>query len=373
MIIGSADTGNGMCNVFVRDNSGRIHGFQLPSIRASVTGDSLGLGKRELSFEWVETPEGRFVVGDDVMRISRRRVEMHQSLLRYGDGVHMFLTDVTIAKIMQKFHVKPEPIDLTVFCPPGVYARRKNKIKKEFLDHRAYIQFKRDKNPRTWTYRSVTVWPEGLGAIACFVLNENGEQVPTNALSGRNLVIDLGVLTSDHFIIQDGQFNPEAFQTSTDGGIKSHVLLPVLRDLQRESSQFDHFNWCDIDEVLRRWLKRKSTCFPSKSRNPCDKCKQDCQLYGPQNTVKLGRMFESRCNLYANWVANVIIDTGYEASRTCRSVIVVGGGAALIQKHLRQMYGDLIFDHSAVETLKGVRLMDMNAAGGLRMALANQH
>ena len=42
MIIGSADTGNGMCNVFVRDNSGRIHGFQLPSIRASVTGDSLG-------------------------------------------------------------------------------------------------------------------------------------------------------------------------------------------------------------------------------------------------------------------------------------------------------------------------------------------
>ncbi|GAH14352.1 unnamed protein product, partial [marine sediment metagenome] len=45
-------------------------------------------------------------------------------------------------------------------------------------------------------------------------------------------------------------------------------------------------------------------------------------------------------------------------------------GAALIKQYLKGTYGDLILNPQKITSMNGVKSVDMNAVGGLRMAMA---
>jgi hypothetical protein len=46
-------------------------------------------------------------------------------------------------------------------------------MQQRFLEHdgQVIVKLKKDKKHRAWRYENVTVWPEGIGAAACFVLD----------------------------------------------------------------------------------------------------------------------------------------------------------------------------------------------------------
>src|SRR5690606_34401855 len=131
-------------------------------------------------------------------------LERHMGSNRYGNEFHQFLTALAIAKM----GVKEGKVDLTTFIPPGLFNELKANVEKRFMDDggKVEIKLKGDKKPRQFRYSRVTVLPEGIGAAACFVLDDNGEIVPSDVLSGEVVVLDIGAHTLDALQLSNGNF-----------------------------------------------------------------------------------------------------------------------------------------------------------------------
>ena len=127
----SIDAGNGGTNGVLARAIG-YKSVYFPSVRAVATGDSLGLGSQfEIQYEYVDWGEHRYVVGDDVVNVSRRGIERHQCAFRNGDEFHEFLETVALARL----GVSSGTVDLTIFAPPGMYANAKDAIEKRFWNN----------------------------------------------------------------------------------------------------------------------------------------------------------------------------------------------------------------------------------------------
>ena len=224
----SVDAGNGGTNGVLAKGKG-YQKVYFPSVRAAASGDSLGLAQFEMDYEYVDWGEHRYVVGDDVGRVSRRGVERHQGAFRYGDEFHEFLVTVAVGRL----GITEGTVDLTLFAPPGMYANAKSSIEERFKrnEGKTSIKFKNDAEARSWKYKNVTIWPEGIGAAACFVINDEGQRIENaEVLSGDTVVLDMGMHTLDALQMSNGNFNPESLATATweNGGFKVHLLEPIL-------------------------------------------------------------------------------------------------------------------------------------------------
>ena len=246
----SVDAGNGGTNAVLIKGKGRMRRYYEPSVRAVATGDSLGLGDDlELQYDYVDWYGHRYVTGDDVIRITRRNLERHVGAGRYGNEFHQFLVAVALAKL----GIRSGTVDLTVFAPPGLYRDFKPAIQENFLEHdgETEIRLKNDREPRVWNYANVTVWPEGIGAAACFILDKDGELVESDILAGETVILDIGVFTLDALRLTNGNFNPEALEHATweDAGINVHLRQPILRAIKQNSDEFANTTVDDLSLI----------------------------------------------------------------------------------------------------------------------------
>ena len=212
--LASVDAGNGGTNAVLVKGRGKPKRYYEPSVRAVATGDSLGLGKDlEIQYDYVDWYGHRYVTGDDVVRVTRRNLERHLGTNRYGNEFHQFLVATALAKL----GVTEGTVALTAFAPPGVYNEVSTLMQARFLEQggEVDIRLKGDKQHRVWYYDSVTVWPEGIGAAACYILDDKGEMVENDVLAGDTVLLDLGVYTLDALKLVDGNFNPEALEHAT--------------------------------------------------------------------------------------------------------------------------------------------------------------
>ena len=351
----SVDPGNGGVNAVMARAKGGYKSVYFPSVRAAATGDSLGLGKQlELDYLYVDWYGHRYVIGDDVIRVTRRHMERHSGPNRYGNELHQFLIAVAVAQL----GVKKGTVDLTLFAPPGMYGDVKAVMLERINKSRQVeICLKGDRTPRQWEYENITIWPEGIGAAACFVLDDSGKPNRSDVLAGETVILDLGAYTLDALHMTNGSFNPEDLQHSTfeNGGVWVHVIEPVLRTVKKQGSDFELLSADDIDRVLRLGLVSDDYTLT---------------VAGQETDLKL--LFEKHCQRYAEWVANNIIDNQFAGLRGIKSAILVGGGALLVESHLRGWYSDKILDRKTHPTTSKIHPVDFNAVGGLRLALARQ-
>ena len=353
----SCDPGNGGTNTVLARDSGRHKSVYFPSVRAAATGDSLGLGKDlELDYRYVDWYGHRYVVGDDVLRVTRRHLERHTGVNRYGNELYQFLVAVALGEL----GVKSGSVDLTLFAPPGLYLSAKTDILERFNDGggEVVIQFKGDKKTREWRYDQITVWPEGIGAAACFILNDTGQLVESDVLTGEVIVLDMGAYTLDALKMSDGNFNPEELEHATfeNGGIMVHILEPILRMVKKMGDDFSLLGIEDVERVLRLGT-----------------ISGDYTLTVAGTEVDLEPAVEKHRERYAEWIANNIVDGVFAGLRGVKRVILVGGGALLVEDYMRQWYGDKVLDRKKHPTTKKIFPVDFNCVGGLRLALARIH
>jgi hypothetical protein len=355
--IASIDTGNGGTKgELAKGSGGGRKSHYEPSVRASATGDTLGINGAigELSYDYADWNGHRYVTGDDVIRITRRGLERHMGSNRYGNEMHQFLTALALAKM----GVKEGSVDLTTFAPPGLFAELKPQIEQRFLADKGQVEIKLkgDKKPRIWRYSTVTVWPEGIGAAACFVLDDSGELVPSDVLSGEVVVLDIGAHTLDALLLSNGNFNPESLQHATweEGGVHVHIREPILRAVKKHSDEFANVTVDDIDRVIR-----------------LGSVSGDYTLQAAGYEVDLKPLLDKHRSRYAEWIANNIGDGVFNQFRGIKSIILVGG-AGLVEDELKKWYGDKMLDRKKHKTTAKLHPIDMNAIGGLRFALARQ-
>jgi hypothetical protein len=351
----SIDAGNGGTNAVLATEEGYKRVY-FPSVRAVTTGDSLGLGAGfEMAYEWVEWGKGhKYLVGDDVF-ISRRAVERHTGANRYGNELQLFLIACALGKLI------PEggAVDLTLFAPPSMYVDAKETITERLADlkNTLAIRFKGDAKPRIYTIENLTVHPEGLGALLAFVLDDKGQLVQGDLLSGENVVLDGGMHTLDALQVSDGQFNPESLQSATweNAGIMAHILTPVLAVARKSGADFELIGLDDIDRVLR-----------------CGILTGDYSLVSGGSKIDLKPAIDKFSERYAQWISNQIIDGVFDGLRGIKSLIFVGGGAVLTAAYLQKWYAGKLLSMAQNPNTKNVSPVDANAVGGLRLALSRQ-
>lgn len=353
--VASVDAGNGGVNAVLAQTKG-YKSFYEPSVRAAATGDSLGLGKGwELDYDYVDWDGHRYVTGDDVVRVTRRQLEHHIGANRYGNEMHQFL----VAHALARLGIKTGSVNLTLFAPPGLYNDLKDFVRERFMQRggRVEISLKGDKKPRKFNYQQVNILPEGIGAAACFVLNDSGDFVPSDILSGEVVVLDLGAHTLDAIQLSSGNFNPESLQHATweAGGVHVHLREPILRAVKKQiGDDAANLTIDDIDRILR-----------------LGSVSGDYTLTVAGHDADLKPLIDKYAERYAEWIANNIADGVFDGFRGIKSVILVGGGAGLVEPFLSKQswYGSKILDRKAHKTTRDLHPVDMNAVGGLRFAL----
>lgn len=352
----SVDAGNGGVNAVIagRGKQGYKSHYE-PSVRAAATGDSLGLGPEwELDYQWVDWNGHRYVTGDSVTKITKRGLERHMGSNRYGNEFHQFL----VAKALAELGIKDGKVDLTVFAPPGLYVHARETMLDRFMtDPPVTIFLKGDKAARHWTYNNLTVWPEGIGAAACFVIDKNGKMQNSDVLSGEVVLLDAGAHTLDALQMSDGNFNPENLQHATweNGGVDTHIRQPILRTVHKAHEDFTNVTVDDIDRVIR-----------------LGSVSGDYTLRAAGQEINLESLLNKYSERYAEWTANNILDGVFGGLKGIKSLVLFGGGAYRITDHIHKWYGDKLLDTKKHATTKGIPLEDMNAVGGLRLALLKQ-
>ena len=210
----------------------------------------------------------------------------------------------------------------------------------------------------------MNVWPEGLGAAMCFVVDDSGEMVQDDLLAGDIVILDVGAFTLDALKLTDGDFNPENLEHATwqNAGVNTHVREPLLRMLHKRDSDFSVLTVDDMDAVIRRGYME-----------------DDFTLRVAGKEINLASGVESHTERYADWIANNIIDGVFDGFRGIKVAILVGGGASMVADKIQYLYGTYdprnpnkggkILNPKKHVLTKKVHPVDMNAVGGLRFAL----
>ena len=352
--IASADAGNGGTNVVLAKDNGKYKSYYEPSVRAMATGDSLGLGPGfELEYDYVDWYGSRYVTGDDCVRVTQRGLERHMGVGRYGEEFHRFMVAVALAKL----GVKQGTVDLALFAPPGIYGEVKDTIRDGFTDlgREVTIRLKNDRKARQWEYGNVQVYPEGIGAAACFMMDEAGKLAETDLFMGRTVILDVGAFTLDALLFEDGNFNPETLEHATleNAGVHMHVREPVLRKVHEQGDDFKTVTIDQVDMLLRQGLGGG-----------------DYTLKVAGYELELGRLFERQFERYADWISNNVCDGVFNSFRGIKTVILVGGGAVMVEEKLSKLYPDKIINRKKHPTTRKIHPADMNAVGGLRLAMS---
>jgi hypothetical protein len=349
--IASVDAGNGTVKALgLKVGNKRFKRVNFPAVRAMASGDSLGLGETfEMQYETVQWGGHRYVVGDDVIRVTRRGLERHMGASRYGDEMHRFLTTYALAAM----DFKGGDVALTLFAPPGLYNEAKQQITDRFADG-ADIQLSSDKGRRSFKWENISVWPEGIGAAAALIIDEQGNQVPNDIMRDQTVIIDIGAFTTDALSMTNGNFNPESLGTATwqNAGVETHVRRPILQDVHKLDNDFRVLTVDDVDAAIRTGLETGDYTLSSAGKE-----------------VDIQPLLDKWRMRYADWLANNICSGEFNDFLGVRSVILVGGGSALVQDHLMEMYGTKIVDLKDHPHTKNIHPVDLNAVGGLRLAL----
>lgn len=345
--VASVDAGNGGVNAFLNGQS-----IYFPSVRAAATGDSLGLGADwEMQYNVIRWRGQSYIVGDDVLRISKNRLEHHIGSGRYGKEFHQFL----VAAALRMLGVTSGDVDLSLFAPPGLFKQVHGEIAENFLANggKVSIQFREDKAPCSWRYRNVTVWPEGMAIAAALMLNDKGQPVNSALFDDDVLIMDVGVYTLDVLRLKDANFNPETLDHSTfeDGGVDTHMRQPLLRIVKAASEDFVNTTIDDIDQVFRSADKR-------------------LEVGGSE--IDLRTTIDQHAERYAEWIANNVISRHFSDLRGINLCIVGGGMGPYIEPYLNEWYGAKIFNRSSNPIASARQPGEWNAWGGYKLAVLQQ-
>lgn len=349
--IASSDAGNGVTNTFLMPlDKGTVKSIYVPSVRSAATKATLGLSN-EVSREYVDWGGNTYYVGDEATRTAQER---HMGAGRYGEEFSRFMTAVSLAKL----GVKEGAVSLTLFAPPGLYMDVQKDIIANFMEHggKVKIQLKGDKKPREWHYKSVSVLPEGVGAALAFGLDESGNIAETDVLTGESVVLDIGAFSTDALKFQNGNFDPDSLEQATwqNAGVNLHIWQRLRAKLRKMNEDFEVVTVDDIDRVIRTGFATGNWILSIAGKDI--DLKSACDRY-----------FEE----YADWLANNICDGVFNGFRGIKSVLLVGGGAVMVGNKLRRIYADKIVDPRKYPHIKKLHPGDLNAAGGLRLALRN--
>lgn len=349
------DSGNGFNNAVLLSN-GKTKSLNFPSFRAKVTGESVQLpgGLNVVDFTWDEWNGTRFVVGDMAMILNAGDIEVHHGKTRIGNEFQHFMA----AHAGAMLGIKDGIVDLTIFVPPGQFNEYKQHIIDMYEGKPVEITLKGDKRPRCWKWGKVTVRPEGATAVACLLLDSDGQPQDADLVKGRLLVLDGGMHTFDVVEVVNGALNVNGFDTASyeNAGLYYHIHRHLLQTYKKRHS---YLTIGHIDAAIRNGIGGGG------------------YILDPENLgINIEENVQALAYNYANWLTNNILDTNYGRLEPYRRVLLVGGIDNIAGSVLRGIFNNdksmKIIDPKKVPQLKKLDAVNMNVEAAKRIVLAQQ-
>ncbi len=358
--IAAVDAGNGNTNAIVRGGKGKFKTASIPSVRAKVSRQTLGLGKNfELDYKWFEVDGQRYAVGDDAIKYFPTALDRHRGKARYGDKHHQFLTAYALAMC----GVKNGLVDLTLMCPPAYYADNKNALIDNYQGKTVEAIMNGDTTPRRWGYGDIAVLPEGYAAALCFLLDEQGKPTGNEMLYGNTALLDLGAFTANAFLMVNGKFDTSELEKSSyaDAGGIAFIQEPLWKWVKQVPGELQAVTPDDIDRVLRAGSVQTEDPY---------------LLTFGRAQVDLKDELERLSEAYALWLATNIIQTQFSGLEGINRLLVVGGNADYVTKYLarKDWYGEKVVTADQWRKVTGAKFhpADYNSIGAYRAALARE-
>ena len=107
-------------------------------------------------YEYVDSHGHRYIVGDDVISVTRRNLERHMGINRYSNELYQFLVAAALAKL----GISKGTVDLTVFAPPGIYTQAKEIMLERLSENGKKIEIKL-RGTRSRVFGSMRPSPSG--------------------------------------------------------------------------------------------------------------------------------------------------------------------------------------------------------------------
>lgn len=313
-----------------------------PSTRARVTGITIG-SEHESKFDYYDWRGKRLVAGDDIRHSDNAPVPHWGEDDRYGNEQHLFYMAVACARL----GVKRGKVNLTTFMPVNNYRKQKEiTIERIREDSPVEIHVSGEKKPRTWEYADVRIVPEGIAALTCFLIDENGNVQDSDIGQGRTMLIDIGAFTVDVVETEGGDIRPESIADSTheQAGLFMNLHERIRKDQQL---RFPGLRLEKIDKAIRDGLRTG--------------------VFMLEQGIRTADFTED----YHRYIQDYIDDLADLFGRRLRDVhrvILVGGGACMVHERLNEFFHGRIVNNDDYPSVKGIHPTMMNAIGGLRLA-----
>ena len=346
----AVDAGNGITNA-AKDTKNGYELVAFPSGRAEISGDTLDTGN-EMEFEWFEWNGTKYAVGDEALNASGRYIRPI-GRDRYGEEFHQFLVAVACCQL----GIKKGGIDLTLFAPTENFRERRAKMEANFLQNGGQVSMrvKVERSIRKFNYDTVRVLPEGLAAAFCFTMDEKGNSTNDDTLAGDVLIVDIGAYTLDVIYLINGQFNVEYLDKSSYAkfGLFDTVYSKISNKVNSMGRDWSTKNDNDIDATIRQGIATGDYSISSAGKS-----------------IDLKPMLTHNVQRYTDAVINDVFERHYDGLRGIKSMILVGGGADLMELYFKDTYGNKVVNSNTHPRTRDIGAVYMNAVGGLRSAKA---
>lgn len=344
----AVDAGNGITNA-AKDIKRGYELIAFPSGRAEVTGETLDAGG-EMQYEWYEWNGIRYAVGDEALKASGRYIRPI-GRDRYGEEFHQFLVAVACCQL----GIKKGGVDLTLFAPTENFRERRAKMESNFRQNggQVSIRVKGERNVRKFNYENVRILPEGLASAFCFTMDDKGNSIDDDTLAGDVLIVDIGAYTLDIIYLVNGQFNAEYLDKSSYAkfGLFDTVYSKISNKVNSMGRDWSTKNDNDIDATIRQGIETG-----------------DYSIHSAGKSIDLKPMLTHNVRLYTDAAINEVFERHYDGLRGIKSMILVGGGADLMESYFKDAYGNKVINSNKHPNTKGIGAVFMNAVGGLRSA-----
>lgn len=334
------DAGNSTAVVRGKDLEGKCKNINLetPLLVArhryspGTTGNLAGV--HTLSYYTVGN--NHYVVGADVYDLPQiGHIERGtQNLLRYGSEHHQFFVAVAI----HEAGVTAGEILLAVTVPPAVFFDddERERVHNSFLHHNqvemTFTNETGEIEEISYTYHDVHIVPEGLIAMRGMLLDPDGKTNTKGAKAikdGVIAIVDIGSYTTDTGYILNGKLDRGSFgkATKTGLGVRSYIIDPIVEGIKETygvgvaSEQ--------VETAVIQYLQGDNGIVTLRNGH----------------SVPIDDHIETqRAVLWQAIAADVIEPLDPD---TLKGIILLGGGAYVIQDHardvLQRLYlGDLI-------------------------------
>lgn len=360
-VIAAVKVGNGGIDAVAVSRDGTVKKFWETSVRCEYAGKSLGLGKMEKVYDYVEIDGVRFATGDDALMI-REGIEANiGGIEKYGNK---FQQDA-VATALAKMNMPSGKVHLILFCPPGFYNDDNNPARKQL--ERAFTGLHLEagyckagkKSAKQFRYdiESVVVWPEGLMSVYALVRDEAGYLVEEYArilFSGTFEIADFGVETFDRTIFIDGVVNVANMRSLTykGWGINLLVRQKIYEYIQSLGNDYSWVTVHDVDYVMRQGLMKNN-------------------YYMDRARLDLRTIYEDRYARYNDAIHNNVLSSpqGCNNYVGVHNVLPVGGPVQFIGDFLHKKYPDKIVRLGNFKTARGVHPASLDSHGALREEL----